>query len=105
MENQGIDIRTEAEMHFCYNGVDVHQTRDYIKLSCETYIRRVLQTHGWETPGANKSDQHDSVPLAPDFSKTLVGLIGPREGTAEHLNLEKQVGYNYRQVLGELIYA
>ena len=104
-ENQGIGVRTEAGMHSRYNGVDVHQTRDYIKLSCETYIRRVLQTHGWETPGANESDRHDSVPLAPDFSKTLVSLIGPPEGTAEHFKLEKQVGYSYRQVLGELIYA
>ena len=104
-ENQGIGIRTKAGMHSCYNGVDVHQTRDYIKLSCETYICRVLQTHGWETPGANKSDCHDSVPLAPDFSKTLGGLIGPQEGTAKHLKLEKQVGYTYCQVLGELIYT
>jgi hypothetical protein len=29
-----------------YNGVDIHQTRDYIKLLCESYINRVLQTHG-----------------------------------------------------------
>ena len=45
-ENQGIGIRTEAGMHSRYNGVDVHQTRDYIHLSCETDTCRILQTHG-----------------------------------------------------------
>jgi hypothetical protein len=29
-----------------FNGVDIHHTRDYVKLSCATYIKRVSQTHG-----------------------------------------------------------
>jgi hypothetical protein len=33
-------------MHSRYNGVDIQQTRDYVKLSCSTYIKWVLQTHG-----------------------------------------------------------
>ena len=51
MENQGIGIRDGYGMHSRYNGVDIHQTCDYIKLSCDTYIQRVLQTHSWEKPG------------------------------------------------------
>jgi hypothetical protein len=34
LDGQGIGLR--------YNGIDIHQTRDYIKLSCETYLDRVL---------------------------------------------------------------
>ena len=52
MENQGIGIRDGYGMHSQYNGVDICQTHDYIKLSCDTYIQCVLQTHGWEKPGA-----------------------------------------------------
>ena len=31
--------------------------------------------------------------------------IGPREGTEEHSTLEDEIGFNYRNVLGELMYA
>ena len=104
-ENQGVGIRGDFGVHSRYNGVDIHQTRDYVKLSCETYIQRVLQTHGWEKPNLQESDRHDSVPLSPDFAKTLCTLEGPLEGTTEHKELERKVGYGYRQVLGEVIYA
>jgi hypothetical protein len=35
-DNQGIGIRGDDGMHSRYNGVDIHQTRDYVKLSCST---------------------------------------------------------------------
>ena len=89
-----------------YNGLDVHQMQDYIKLYCETYIDCVLQMHGWEMPGACESDCHDSVLITPDASKTLMQLApGPSEDMPEHEALEWEVGFSYQQVLGELIYA
>jgi hypothetical protein len=33
-----------------FNGVDVLQTRNYIKLSCSSYLHRLLTSHNWETP-------------------------------------------------------
>jgi hypothetical protein len=75
----------------------MHQTHDYVKLSCATYIKQVLQTHGWEKPAAYEPDQHDSVPLSADPCKLLSTL----EGGA----LESKVGYGYCQVLGKIIYA
>jgi len=88
-----------------YNGVDILQTRDYVKLSCESYIDRLLQTHGWDQPGAREPDRFDSVPMTADTSTTLQGLHGPADGTAEHKQLEATMKFNFRQVLGELIYA
>jgi KUP system potassium uptake protein len=35
----------------------------------------------------------------------LSTLEGPLEGTQEHCNLDSEVSYSYRQVLGEIIYA
>ena len=62
--------------------------------------------HGWESPGARESDHHDSVPITPDASNALMQLApGPTEDTPDHEALEKEVGFSYRQVLGELIYA
>ena len=89
-----------------YNSLDVHQMHDYVKLSCETYIDRVLQMHGWETPGAHESNCHDLVLITPDASNALMQLApGPAEDTLEHGALEQEVGFSYRQVLGELIYT
>ena len=74
-------------------------------LSGQTYIERILQTHGWEKPSPHESDRHDTVPIPPDYAKTLTSLQGPVEGTREHAALEKEIGFSYRQVLGEVIYA
>ena len=74
-----------------YNGVDIIQTRDYIKVSCETYIDRVLQTHGWETPGPKESDRHDSVPMKSDAVPPLFESEGPKEGTPEYAELERKM--------------
>jgi hypothetical protein len=104
-DNMGIGARDDAGVHARYNGVDIHQTADYNKMSCETYIKRVLQTHGWEVPGAKESDRHDIVPMSAETCKLLWTKTGPLEGTKEHRDLEKKVGYSYRQILGEIIYA
>jgi hypothetical protein len=30
-----------------FNGIDIHQTKHYIKLTWETYLYRMLKNHGW----------------------------------------------------------
>jgi hypothetical protein len=44
-ETQGLGHETPHSVSNQYNSVNIHQTRDYIKISCETYLTRVLQTH------------------------------------------------------------
>jgi hypothetical protein len=105
MDSQGIGVRTVQGISSHYNGIDVHQTQDYIKLSCETYIKWVLQTHDWETPSPRESDQHDLVPMSSDNAAKLLTMKGPMEGSTEHRKLEEEMRYSYHQVLGELIYA
>ena len=79
-----------------YNGLDVHQTCNYVKISCATYIDCVLQTHGWEMPGACESDRHDLVPITPDASNALMQLApGPLENTSEHEALKQDIGFSY----------
>jgi hypothetical protein len=104
-KNQGIGSPTSYGISHRYNGLDVHQTSHYIKISCETYIHRVLQTHGWESPGPRESDRPDSVPLHPDVASKIALLTGPAEGTPEYIQLANEMKFGYRQLLGELIYA
>jgi hypothetical protein len=104
--HQGIGTDRPSGVHSRYNGLDVHQTAEFIKLNCETYIDRVLQTHGWTSPAADESDRHDSVPMTPDSGTRMVTVEpGPAEGTIDHKRLEQSIGYSFRQILGELTYA
>jgi hypothetical protein len=105
-ESQGLGTEMPYGVSNQYNGVNIHQTRDYIKISCETYlVARVLQTHSWEKPSLKESDHHDSVPMSAKVSKKLCALSGPAEGTHEHATLAQKTRFSYCQVLSELIYA
>jgi hypothetical protein len=106
-ESQGIGKLTANGAYGRYNGLDVHQTSEYIKLSCATYIDRILQTHGWQAPGPNESDRHDLVPMSPDASRAIASSSpGPTaDNTKEHQALEMEFGFSYRTVLGEITYA
>ena len=90
--------------HSRYNGIDLYQTRDYVKISCDTYIDRLLQTYGWSSV-ADDSGYKDSAPISDDMVKKLSLLVGPEEGTAEHKQQVKDAGFAYRQLLGALMYA
>jgi hypothetical protein len=95
--SQGIGTR--------YNGIDIEQKRNYIKLHCVVYIDRILQTHGWDKASPTAKDPYNLVPLSPDAVPVLSALEGPPEGTPEHAAVQREAGFSYRQVLGELIYA
>jgi hypothetical protein len=43
--------------------------------------------------------------LHPDVATRIAVLTGPPENTTEHRELASKVGFGYRQLLGELIYA
>jgi len=65
-----LTLRNEAEVPFEYlglvdsfDGYDVLQTRDYIKLSTESYIRRLLKAHGWDNPSPRESSNKPKPPL------------------------------------------
>ena len=43
--------------------------------------------------------------MSPASAEKLQTELGPEEGTAEHKALEREAGFSFRQVLGELMYA
>ena len=86
-----------------FNGADVFQTQDYIKLGCETYIDRMLQTHGWDSP--SHSDAANTVPIKPEITDKLMKLEGLKEGMPEAKELVHKHGFSYWNLLGELVCA
>ena len=96
-------LTTNDGVYQRYNGLDVHQTRHYNKISCESYIQRLLQTHGWDSP--KKPDSPVSIPMTAAEAEALQKVEGPPAKSAEAKQLEKENGFAYRNLLGELMYA
>ena len=47
-----------------YNGVNIKQNKNYIKINCANYIQRLLNSHGWDT--------NSSKPLPSEMESTPV---------------------------------
>ena len=90
-----------------FNGIDVQQTRHYTKLSNESYLRRFLKTHQWDTesPNTTTTQSRHFEPIPPSAITDIYNNIGPSEHTKEHADLATKMGFSYRQVLGEIMYA
>ena len=87
-----------------FNGVDIMQTRHYIKLYNKTYIEKILLRHPW----IHEEPSHDSlfpIPMQADSAYQRKLESQPTPTASEILALEHEMGFGYRQAIGELIYA
>jgi hypothetical protein len=85
-----------------FNGVDVVQTKHYVKIHCETYLARIVTHHGW----TNEKASNKPVPMKSD--STYLAILQLAEGPdteKERDQLEDSMGFSYRQAIGELIFA
>jgi hypothetical protein len=80
--------------HLPYNGIDLYQTCDYVKVACDTYIRRLLQTQDWLAASSDK-EESDASPITDDAAKMLYELRGPMEDTDEASSLREKIGFSY----------
>merc|ERR1712115_22364 len=89
-----------------YNGVAIQQTATHTTLSTGPYIQRVLRSHGWNTPPSHSPFSDKLSPLPVDAIPTMYkAKSGPPEQSDEHRALERDKGFSYRTLLGELLYA
>ena len=88
-----------------YNGINIFQSRDFVKISVESYINCMLQMHGWDEPKHNPKEPPKAVPLNPATVNKLLLLTGPPEKSAKAKAILDKVGFSYHNVLGELIFA
>jgi hypothetical protein len=85
-----------------FNGVDILQTRHYVKVHCETYIGRIVTHHGWQ----NEKAANLPLPMKTDTAyQAMIQLAEGPEDPKEQQNLENAMGFSYRQGIGELIFA
>ena len=90
-----------------FNGVDVMQTKDYIKVYNKTYIKKVLAGYDW-THKESKSHKHP-IPMRDDapYMNRIDTELGPNIQTDPkgYAKLEKENGFKYRKALGELLFC
>ena len=86
-----------------YNGVDITQTRFYIKISNETYIQKLLNEHDWLLD----DDTISNIPIPtkndPTFNQRMESAVPPSDESSQR-QLQLNMGFNYRQAIGELIF-
>ena len=97
-----IDVK-ELGLISRFNGVDVTQTRHYIKLSNAVYMEKILRNHPWilkEHPPA-------LFPSPMRSDKTYVRSLETATPFTdkERQQYESKLGFTYCQGIGEVIYA
>jgi hypothetical protein len=81
-----------------FNGL----AKDYLNISCKTFIDKIVAHHGWE----NEHAADRPVPMRNNaaFQATLELATVPAT-EKDQRELEKAMGFSYRQTIGKLIFA
>ena len=99
-----IQIKSLGTIHR-FNGVDIDQTRNYIKVYNQRYIEKILADKNWLDASIPNNTYATHIPMHHDneFNKNI------EEATpipiTELSSVEKEMGFTYRQGIGELLYA
>jgi hypothetical protein len=88
-----------------FNGIDILQSRYYVKISCEPYMEKFCMKYllTWL-----KDTTISARPTPMPTSKAFLGGFQTAEGNPDDKaqeQLKKQYGLGYRNGIGELIYA
>ena len=91
-----------------FNGMDVIQTRNYIKISVETYINKIMPKYLIDPVNLRiekfKAIKPTPLPTQKAFETAFCKSVGDPDPQVQ-AKLAKQMGFNYRSAVGELIYA
>ena len=87
-----------------FNGVDILQTREYVKLHNNTYIQKIINNHDW-LKNDNIALGEYPIPMdpEPEYRKRLE--TDEPANDKERIKLEKEYGFKYRQGVGEILFA
>ena len=86
-----------------YNGVDITQSKYYVKISNKHYIDKLLNEQGWLLNDNKTSNQSIPITNETTFHQCVENAIPPtNEKDIQQLQLE--MGFNYYQAIGELIF-
>jgi hypothetical protein len=89
-----------------FNGIDITQTRDYIKISCKSFIDKCSEKHlaTWMSSYLIASARLTPLPCDPSWFKKFNAAIGNPD-PKKQADLAKKMNLSYRSGVGELIWA
>ena len=113
-EQTCIDLIQEIDKHMTidikdlgrltrYNGVDITQAKYFVKLSNPTYIDKLIEEHEWLLHDSNISNIPSPVKNEQTFNQRMETASPPTNDKLK-IELQNEMGLNYRQAIGELIY-
>jgi len=85
-----------------FNGMDVHQTRHYVKITCEKYLYKMIKSHEWLIKGPHPINPI-LLPADSAYLQRLEQAVVPNPILVKTA-LQHRMGFKYRQVMGEVIY-
>ena len=88
-----------------FNGLDITQSRDFVKVSCRSYIERICEKYldGWLSKH-HIVNRPMPLPQTDSFIKSFLSATGDASESTQ-AKLSASMGIKYRNVLGELIFA
>ena len=88
-----------------FNGLDITQSRHYIKISCKSYIERICDKYLEQWINKHHLPNRPTpLPQTESFTRSFLSAVGDSSSQAQ-AKLEKDMGVKYRNGIGELIYA
>lgn len=89
-----------------YNGIDVIQTRDYIKISSKSFIVKICEKYltTWMHNFTTTEDRPTPLPTDPNWFKKFNAAVGNPDPKVQ-AKLAKTMQLTYRCGVGELIWA
>ena len=83
-----------------FNGMDIHQTQNFIKIKGEQYLTKMIPRHPWISTNATPM-----TPLPSDSAYIqAIEQATPPSTNCEQSQLQQQMGFNYCRVISELLY-
>ena len=87
-----------------FNGIDITQTKHYIKIDCHSYIDKFCSKYQWLEKALITENRPTPLPTDPTWLKKFYAATGSTD-TNDQAMLAKQMQINYRAGVGELIWA
>ena len=89
-----------------FNGINVTQTRDYIKIDCHTYIDKFCEKYmsSWLHKVPLTENRPTPLPTDPTWIKKFNAAVGPTD-PKEQQELATKMEIKYKGGVGELIWA
>ena len=89
-----------------FNGIDITQTRDYIKISCKSFVDKCCEKHlaTWMSSYLMTAARPTPLPCDPSWFKKFNAATGDPD-PKKQADLAKSMNLSYRSGVGELIWA